>query len=48
VVLQASWSLLQAKEGGRLQTKFHELNERMGKTKSAVAGVPAVDTGDAA
>jgi transposase len=49
VILQASWSLLRAKEGGRLQTKFHELNERMGKTKSAAAaGVPAVATGDAA
>jgi hypothetical protein len=26
-----------AEEGGRLRTKFHGLNERMGKTKSAVA-----------
>jgi hypothetical protein len=37
VVLQASRSLLRAKEEGCLQTKFHELNGRMGKMKSAAA-----------
>jgi hypothetical protein len=36
-ILQALRPLLRPKEGGRLRTKFHELNERMGKTKSAVA-----------
>jgi transposase len=40
VVLRMSRPLLRA--------KFHELNGRMGKTKSAAAGVPAVDTGNAA
>jgi transposase len=39
VVLQTPQSLLRAKEGGRLQTKFHGLNGRMGKTKSAAAAV---------
>jgi transposase len=37
IVLQASWALLRAKEGGRLQAKFFLLRERIGKTKSAVA-----------
>jgi transposase len=37
VILQASWALLRSKEGGRLRAKFFLLNERMGKTKSAVA-----------
>ncbi|ULQ58600.1 transposase [Brucepastera parasyntrophica] len=38
VILQSVWSLVRCKEGGgRLQAKFFALNERMGKTKSAVA-----------
>jgi hypothetical protein len=37
VFLQASWALFRPKEEGRLRTKFHELNEWMGKRKSAVS-----------
>jgi transposase len=37
VILQASWALLRSKESGRLEAKFFLLNERMGKTKSAVS-----------
>lgn len=37
VILQATWSLLRCKEGGRLQAKFFLLCERKGRTKSAVA-----------
>jgi hypothetical protein len=36
-ILQAPRPPLRAKEGGRLRTKFYELNGRTGKTKSAVA-----------
>lgn len=37
VILQATWSLLRCKDGGRLQAKFFLLCERKGRTKSAVA-----------
>ena len=37
VILQAAWSLIRCKEGGRLQAKFFLLSERRGKTRSAVA-----------
>jgi hypothetical protein len=35
-IIQSVWSLLRAKEGGRLQAKFFLLRERMGATRSAV------------
>lgn len=37
VILQATWSLIRCKEGGRLKAKFFLLSERRGKTRSAVA-----------
>jgi transposase len=37
IILQATWSLIRCKEGGRLKEKFFILSERKGKTKSAVA-----------
>lgn len=37
VILQATWSLIRCKEGGRLKEKFFLLAERRGKTRSAVA-----------
>jgi transposase len=37
VILQATWSLIRCKEGGRLKEKFFLLSERRGKTRSAVA-----------
>jgi transposase len=37
VILQAAWSLIRCKEGGRLKEKFFLLSERRGKTRSAVA-----------
>lgn len=37
IILQATWSLVRCKEGGRLKAKFFLLSERKGKTKSAVA-----------
>jgi transposase len=37
IILQASWSMIRCKEGGRLKEKFFLLSERRGKTRSAVA-----------
>jgi transposase len=37
VILQATWSLIRCKEGGRLKEKFFLLSERRGRTRSAVA-----------
>ena len=37
VIMQATWSLIRCKEGGRLNEKFFLLSERRGKTRSAVA-----------
>jgi transposase len=37
VIMQATWSLIRCKEGGRLKEKFFLLSERRGKTRSAVA-----------
>lgn len=37
IILQAAWSLIRCKEGGRLKEKFVLLSERRGKTRSAVA-----------
>ncbi len=37
IILQAAWSLIRCKEGGRLKEKFVHLSERRGKTRSAVA-----------
>jgi transposase len=37
VILQATWSLIRCKQGGRLKEKFFLLAERRGKTRSAVA-----------
>jgi transposase len=36
VILQSAWSLMKARDGGRLQTKFFLMRERIGKTRSAV------------
>lgn len=37
VIMQATWSLIRCKEGGRLKEKFFLLSERRGRTRSAVA-----------
>jgi transposase len=37
VILQATWSLIRCKVGGRLKEKFFLLSERRGKTRSAIA-----------
>jgi len=37
VILQAAWSVIRCKEGGRLKEKFFLLSQRRGKTRSAVA-----------
>jgi len=37
VILQATWSMIRCKAGGRLREKFFLLSERRGRTRSAVA-----------